>query len=131
MQRRHFIRAVTASVLLPVAAGRSGSVLAADGQKWDYAFFDVRFYNARRLAAAWTSHGSSRPVGVHSDVTALWREGLDRLSRDQPLQLRGVTTQSFHFCLQVLLSEHANLDVQASRLDTNLFLWTMRTIPKT
>jgi hypothetical protein len=131
MQRRHFIRAVTASVLLPAAAGRSGAALGAGRQEWDYAFFDERFQSAHRLAESWTSSSSSRPIGVDSDVTALWREGLDRLSRDQPLRLRGVTTQSFHFCLKVLLSEHTNLDVQASRLDRNLFLWTMRTIPKT
>jgi hypothetical protein len=41
--------------------------------------------------------------------------------------MQGVTTESFHFCLKVLLSDQARVHAQVSRIDRDLHLWTMRT----
>jgi hypothetical protein len=117
MKRRHFILAAAASVLFPAGSWR----------KWDYVLFDERFEQARRLAASWSA--SNRLIGVRSDVTALWCGELDRLAPHHPLRLRGVTTDSFLFCLRILLGEHANLGVQVSRLDRNLLSWSVRACP--
>src|SRR5262249_18662673 len=109
--------ATTAVVLLPRGAGVSGP---------DYVFFDERFDRARRAVASWSAH---RLVGVHSDITPVWGSGLDRMTRARPLHLRGVTTESFLFCLKILAGEHANLDIEVSRLDRNLLQWSMTTHP--
>jgi len=128
MKRRHFIHAAAASLLLPADRKMGVAPLALYSPNLDYAFFDDRFHDAHRIAASWPA--SNRPVGVQGDITPIWSNGLDRTTRERPLALRGVTTQSFHFCLRILVAEHAHLDVRTSRLDQNLFLWTMRTIPK-
>jgi len=128
MKRRHFIHAATASVLLPSLLTPGPAVFAGIGRKSHYVFFDERFEPAHRVAASWPA--SNRPIGVRGDITPFWLSGLDGLARKDPLHLRGVTTDSFQFCLRVLLAEHAHLDVQVSRLDPNLFSWIMRTTPK-
>ena len=37
--------------------------------------------------------------------------------------------ESFLFCLKVLGREHANLDLQSSRFDRHLLVWTLNTTP--
>jgi hypothetical protein len=129
MKRRHFIQAAMASVLLPASARPCTAALATVWRNRDFIFFDERFQKARRLAASWAA--ANQVIGVHGDITALWTNGLERLTRHHPLHLRGVTTDSFLFCLRILAGEHANLDIQVSRLDRNLFEWTMHASPKT
>ena len=104
------------------------AALATVSQNWDYAFFDERFEEARRLAASWS--GLNPLIEVQGDITPFWSNGPDRTTRERPLKLRGVTTESFQFCLRILVAEHADLDAQVSRLDRNLLLWTMCTTPK-
>jgi hypothetical protein len=129
MKRRHFIGAATASVLAPVVLeSQSFQALAAVSRPDDFAFFDERFEGARRAAASWTA--PDRAIAVQGDVTSLWIGRLDRATRERALQLRGVTTESFRFCLGILVSEHARFDLSVSRIDRDLVLWTMRTIPK-
>jgi len=128
MKRRQFIHAATASVLLPCALAPGPAVFAGTALKWDYVFFDERFEQAHRVAASWLA--ANRPIGVRGDITPFWIGGLDRLTRNNPLHLRGVTTDSFQFCLRILLGEHANLDAQVSRLHPDLLSWIMRTTPK-
>jgi hypothetical protein len=128
MKRRQFIHAAAASLLLPVDLTAGGAALAVDSPNLDYAFFDERFRNARRVAASWSALNGL--VGVHGDITPVWTNGLDRTMRERSLALRGITTQSFQFCLRVLAAERAHIDVQASRIDRYLYLWTMRTTPK-
>jgi hypothetical protein len=94
----------------------------------DYAFFDERFEKARRIAASWSR--ANKSIAVHGDITPLWNNGLDSATRERALRLRGVTTESFRFCLGILVSEHTDFHLHASRLDRNLFLWTMHTTPK-
>jgi len=128
VKRRHFIHAATACLLLPTALKPSVSALASGLRNRDYVFFDERFQKARRIAASWAD--STRLIGVQGDITPLWSSGLDRMTRGQPLNLLGVTTESFHFCLKILVGELADFDLQLARLDRNLFLWTMYTTPK-
>jgi len=126
MKRRHFIRSASALVLVPAAL--ESPCFAALPPPDDYAFFDERFGDARRLAASWWA--SNEPFAVQGDITPLWSSGLDRVTRERALQLRGITTDSFRFCLDILVREHADVAVRVSRLDRNLFLWTMRTTPR-
>ena len=127
MKRRQFIRAATASVFLPaVGKPRDLHVLAQFFPRSDYAFFDERFEKARRLSA-----GSNDSIAVQGDVTSLWTETLDRATRQRVLQLKGITTESFRFCLAILVSEHARVDLRVFRLDRNLLVWTMHTTPIT
>jgi hypothetical protein len=129
MKRRRFIHAAISSLTLPVVV-KSQSVFALSNftQEPAYAFFDERFKHAHRIAAAWAAE--NRLIAVQSDVTATWQSGLQHMAREHPLTLRGVTTESFQFCLRILLGEHTGLDGQVSRVDRNLLLWTMRTVPK-
>lgn len=128
MKRRRFIHLATASVIATAVAGSATAALRTIARQPDYLFFDERFREARRIATTWES--ADRRIPVTGDITPLWSGGLERRSREQPLRLRGVTTDSFLFCLRVLAHEHAHLDVQVSRFDRNLLLWTMTTTPK-
>jgi hypothetical protein len=126
MKRRHFIGGSSAALLVPVALRWPESQAFATSPH-DFAFFDDRFEKARQVAASWPT--STSPVAVQGDITG-WREVLDRATRERPLLLSGVTTESFRFCAAVVAGERANLDAQVSRLDRNLVLWTLRTTPK-
>jgi hypothetical protein len=125
MQRRQFIRAASVCLLLPATISPGLSSMGT--QRRSYGFFDDRFPNARRFAAAWP--GSVAAVAVQGDVTTFWQEGLERLVGTQPLRLHGVTTESFRFCLHTLMREHAGVETLVSRLDRNLLVWTMTTTP--
>ena len=129
MQRRQFIHAAMSSLVLPAAVGaQSLPALSALLPDHDYAFFDERFAQAQRLVAGWSA--ANRVIPVQADITSTWTSWLDRTTRERPLTLQGVTTGSFHFCLRVLVNEHAAIDEQVLRLDRNLLVWTMRTQPK-
>ncbi len=113
-------------MFLPAAL--ESPALGALSSSDDYAFFDERFENARRVAASWLAANS--PIAVQADITSLWSGGLDRATRGRRLHMRGVTTESFRFCLGILVGEHADIDLRVSRLDPNLLLWTMHTTPR-
>jgi hypothetical protein len=124
MHRRQFVTAVAASALLPAVTTKL-CLAALTGP--DYIFFDERFPQALQAIAPWPA--TSRLIGVHSDITHLWSNGLERMTRQQRLDLRGVTTDSFLFCLRILAGEHAKLNAQGRRLDRNLLQWTLTTQP--
>lgn len=129
MKRRHFIQAATGSVLFTAAVEPYCLLARAEHSPNDnYTFFDERFEEARRVAASWS--GSNRAIAVHGDITPLWNSQLDLATRKSRLRLRGVTTESFRFCLVTLVREHTDFDLDVSRFDRNLFLWTMHTTPK-
>lgn len=69
------------------------------------------------------------PVAVQGDITP-WSDVLAQAPRERVLQLRGVTTESFRFCAAILVGERADVDLQVSRLDQDLVLWTIRTTPR-
>ena len=114
------------SLLLPtVVIAGSPNVPSRGSPAWDYFFFDERFAEARRLAEELS--GATEPTAVQSDVTGIWTGGLGRASLAAPVTMKGVTTESFHFCLKILLSDQSRVDGQVSRIDGGLHLWTIRT----
>jgi len=126
VKRRHFVQAGTWSLFLPsVVISASADARSSDGLAWDYFFFDERFPEARRLAAEW--FGITQPTPVLSDVTPIWTGELGRASLTSPLALKGVTTESFYFCLKILLGDQARVAAQVKRVDRDLHLWTMHT----
>jgi hypothetical protein len=68
MKRRHFIHAAAASLLLPLDLEPRGASPAAGSPHLDYAFFDERFQNARRVAASWPALNG--PLAVQGHGTA-------------------------------------------------------------
>ncbi len=126
MNRRHFVQSATSSLLIPSAVRAvSGDPPSRDWVVWDYFFFDDRFAHARRLAGELS--GITEPTPVQGDITGIWTGGLRQASRASPLALHGVTTESFYFCLKIMLGDHARVDAQVSRVDRDLHLWTIRT----
>lgn len=77
------------------------------------------------LAARFAAPDKLAPV--RGDVTIWWTEGLNRLSQRAPLSLRGVTTESFYFCLKTLLQSHAGVDAEVRRVSRDLYAWSVRT----
>jgi hypothetical protein len=128
VKRRHFIGASAASIFLPSVPQLCFSNAAGIAQEHGDVFFDDRFPRAHLTAVTWA--GPNRLTPVQGDVTAVWGSGLSQMTRARPLRLRGVTTQSFLFCLRILAEEQASLDVEARRLDRDLWQWTILTTPK-
>ncbi|WP_375211428.1 hypothetical protein [Hyphococcus sp.] len=63
---------------------------------------------------------------VSEDITAAWVKDLERLAA-KPLALRGVTTESFFFCLKTLLQPHGLTFTRVERLGPDLHAWELRT----
>jgi hypothetical protein len=92
-----------------------------------YFFYDDRFSEAHKLAAEFAA--PTRPTPVQGDVTPLWTDELNSLSRWSPLTLYGVTTESFHFCLKTLLRSQASVKSEIQRLSKDLYTWDIQTKP--
>lgn len=125
MNRRGLILAATSALFIPkvvMVAHASASATKSPGP--DFFFCDERFAKARRLAAELS--GCTALTPVQGDITELWNSYLRRASRQSSLNMRGVTTESFYFCLKIMIGEHARLNAQVTRVDQDLFLWTMR-----
>ena len=125
MNRRGLILAATSALFIPkvvMVAHASASATKSPGP--DFFFCDERFAKARRLAAELS--GCTALTPVQGDITELWNSYLGRASRQSSLHMRGVTTESFYFCLKIMIGEHARQDAQVTRVDQDLFLWTMR-----
>jgi len=119
------ILAATSALFIPkvvMVAHASASATKSPGP--DFFFCDERFAKARRLAAELS--GCTALTPVQGDITELWNSYLGRASRQSSLHMRGVTTESFYFCLKIMIGEHARLNAQVTRVDQDLFLWTMR-----
>ena len=125
MKRRRFIRTASTTLLLPLYP----AIAFAAYQESSRFYYDQRFEAGRRLAGEWA--GTVELIPVQSDVTEVWRAGLSNICRSRPLVLRGATTESFHFCLATALSEFARLDSTISRVDRDLYSWTIRSVPVT
>lgn len=122
MKRRHFIQAGMSAMLIPgaVIARPTGTSSASD-----YFFFDERFARARHLANRLSGITTLTPV--QGDVTPVWTGGLARACLASAMTLRGVTTESFYFCLKILLGDQVSVEAQVRRVDPDLHLWTMHT----
>jgi hypothetical protein len=89
----------------------------------DCFFYDERFDAARQLAARVSPHAPLTPV--RGDITDVWNAGLGERCTRTPLTLRGVTTESFHFCLRVMLASRSRIDTAVTRVDRDLFHWVI------
>jgi len=126
MNRRRFVQAGVSSLFLPGAViTASAAAPSRDSPAWDHVFFDERFAGAGRLARELS--GTTEPTPVQGDITGIWTGGLGRASLTAPMALKGVTTQSFYFCLKIMLADHARVDTHVSRIDQDLYLWSIRT----
>lgn len=125
MNRRHFVKAGVSSLVIPAAVISVAAAPGRAGLVSDRFYFDERFAEARRRAEDWS--GSAPPIPVHGDVTAIWMGGLARASITAPLLMHGATTESFYFCLKVLLHDQVRVSSEVSRIDRDLHLWTIRT----
>ena len=101
-------------LLLPTAVISAPAYVPGwDQPARDYLFFfDERFAEARRLADEMC--GATEPTPVQSDITAIWTDGLGRAGLTAPMTIKGVTTESFYFCLKILLADHAEETEQGS-----------------
>lgn len=116
---------VTSLFIRNAMIGATADAPSRDGFAWDYFFFDQRFAEARRLAGEFS--GTTEPTPVDGDVTGIWTGELGRASLAAPMTLKGVTTDSFYFCLKILLADQSKVEAQVSRIDQDLYLWTIRT----
>ena len=104
---------------MAAASGRAGLVA-------DRYYFDERFAEARRRAGYWS--GSSLPIPVQGDVTAIWVGGLARAS----IIVAAGDVWSHHRILLFLSARSFSNDQarawsDVSRIDRDLHLWTIRT----
>ena len=126
MNRRLFVQAGVSSLLIPSAMiAALANAPGPDGPVWDYFYFDERFADARRLARALS--GATEPTPVQADITGIWTGGLAQARFAAPLAIKGVTTESFYFCLKILLADQGRIEAQVNRIDQDLHLWTIRT----
>lgn len=100
--------------------------LSTDG---DYFFYDERFAEARRLAGRLYDAKPITPV--KGDITGIWNAGLKHACLWSPITLRGVTTESFYFCLDVMLRSRAGVKSRITRVNRDLYEWTIRSGNKT
>ena len=125
MNRRRFLQAASTALLLPFheafAASRTRQSHA------DYFFYDTRF--GLDAARAETLSASAQIIGVQSDVTGIWKGVLSLACRQGPVVMRGVTTESFHFCLRTMLADSARVESRISRVGRDLHEWTIHSRP--
>jgi len=126
MNRRYFIQSTAHALLVPSLLFLSDAAAAG----WNPAgrfFYDDRFPLALRLARQLPAASGLTPV--RSDITDIWNGGLADVCGHSTLILQGVTTESFHFCLQIMVGERAPMNSRISRIDRDLFLWQIQSLP--
>jgi len=124
ISRRSFLLQSSAVLAGGVTAAHAVAAHPACGAA-DFLYYDDRFAEAARLVRKLAV--DLEPTAVQADITAVWNAGLCAASQISPLTLRGVTTDSFHFCLKVMLEERVGLESHVDRIDRDLRLWLIRT----
>lgn len=121
ISRREFLESASIFAAIGMVAPRAHSSSCTPGA--DVFFFDERFVQARQLAQrlAW-----SELTPVRSDVTPIRDVTLNRITQSPAAMLRGITTESFHFCLATMLKEHARIETGIERVDRDLYAWSLR-----
>lgn len=125
MKRRTLIQAALSSLAIPMTAFGAAAGPATGRFNETRFYYDERFPKARRLAGQLSEPALTIPVT--GDITPIWNAGLKHADSRSPLTLRGVTTESFHFCLKVLLQSRATVETEINRIDGDLYLWSIRT----
>ena len=129
MNRRSFIYAAVSSLFIPHALVLANTQTFAEVPAWEWAgadwfFHDDRFPQARRLATELS--GSTELTPVRGDITGIWNTSLRHACGRSALTLNGVTTESFHFCLKLMVGEQTRMHTRVTRIDRDLFLWQIR-----
>ena len=129
MKRRLFLK-LSLFAAFAAQTSRSADASVLGDTRPDRFFYDERFSDARAISARLDAWATLTPV--QGDVTALWTGELRDLSRQRSLVLRGVTTESFHFCLTRLLQSHARVETHIRRVGRDLYVWSINsTLSKT
>lgn len=128
MKRRLFLQSSVSSALIAPSLARANSY-QHDAGVTDRIFYDERFTEARvianRLAGQFADKGVLAPV--NGDLTAPWVAELVSFATQGSLSLRGVTTESFYFCLKTLLQSHGVTATQIERVGRDLHAWEITT----
>lgn len=121
ISRRAFLEGASAITAIGVILPRAHSASPASGV--EVFFFDERFAQARKLAErlVW-----SDLTPVQADVTPIRKMALKRVAQSPSAIFRGITTESFHFCLSTLLREHTRIETHIERVHRDLYLWSLR-----
>jgi hypothetical protein len=127
MARRRFLQLSATAALAPLSAGSFALTGNSRALAERRGYFDERFPVARTLAAALA--GPVPLTAVRGDITGPWRDGLGACCRQTVTELCGVTTESFHFCLEQLAREVAATALQTLRVDRDLIAWRLSTRP--
>ena len=127
MNRRDFICTSAGTVLLGTLASFNSNaitILKPDTSIPDYHFFDERFLKATQHLK---SIKSEKNVAVRGDVTKLWMSDFKTHCQQRALLLTGVTTESFYFCLNIMLRSHVDVETTLKRFDQDLYAWSIQT----
>ena len=125
MKRRLFLKASASSLLAAPVATHAKSTPETTGAT--KIFYDVRFREAAILAKRLPHSGDAPLSPVNGEITAPWVAALQNLSRRRSLVLRGVTTESFYFCLKTLLQSRGLVAARIERVARDLHAWEIRT----
>jgi len=120
MKRRIFIGSSLVPLFLPdlaLAEHLLGSENAGN------LYFDARFPTARDIAESLVQSGHWQ--AVQGDITPIWNSTLKSESKNRTVDVAGVTTESFYFCLQHMLQQSHHVTLSATRIDQDLYAWTL------
>jgi hypothetical protein len=131
MKRRSFLKfSLFAAIATQTSRSAVASALDPSARYPDKFFYDDRFGDAQAMSGRLDRSATLTPV--QGDVTKVWTDDLKRLSQQRSLTLRGVTTESFHFCLTRLLRSHARVETRIRRVGKDLYAWSITsTLSKT
>jgi len=87
----------------------------------DYFFYDDRFIKAQLLARKFSDIDKLTPV--QGDITYIWNTELRYQCNHSPFLLKGVTAESFYFCLNGMVGPIGKIESQIRRIDRDLFFW--------
>ncbi|MCP5145876.1 MAG: hypothetical protein H6978_13795 [Gammaproteobacteria bacterium] len=125
MQRRQFMTLASSAMCLPMQPAIAAMLSVRPEVR--LSFVDDRFALARAVAATrWQADGV---VTVNGDVTDVWQTYFASAMNSREWSIQGVTTESFHFCLKVLLNDRYAIRSESTRLDKDLYLWTLTGTP--
>ena len=122
MNRRLFIKGTILSLVFPshiFMAKESGLFMRSSIP--DYFFYDDRFIKAQLLARKISDLDKLTPV--QGDITSIWNTELRYQCSHSPFLLKGVTTESFYFCLNRMAGPIGKVGSQVRRIDRDLFFW--------
>ncbi len=87
-------------------------------------FYDARFQDARAIALRLSPSAALTPV--NGDISGNWVREFTYTAAKSPQTLRGVTTESFYFCLKTLLQPRGMSFARIERVSRDLHAWEIR-----